>query len=120
MTAISIYNPTSIYGRIARRIVATTAKATASVIYEIPRDRSLRVTNLTICNTSTSRVTIRLHHVGAGESANIANALFYDLEMQGNTTISDDALRFFNAGDKIFAQASTASVVAFIVYGEEA
>jgi hypothetical protein len=119
MTQIATYNPTSIYGRISRRIVATTAKATASAVYEIPRDRSLRMTNITICNTSSSRVTIRLHHVGAGETANVGNALFYDLEMQGNTTISDDSLRFFNAGDKIFAQASTASVVSFIVYGEE-
>lgn len=120
MSVMENYNATSIYARISRRIVAATAKSTASVIYEIPRDRSLRVTNVTICNTSSSRVTIRLHHLAAGETANVANALFYDLEMQGNTTISDDALRYFNAGDKIFAQASTASVVAFIVYGEEA
>ena len=120
MSVMENYNSTSIYARISRRIVAATAKSAASVIYEIPRDRSLRVTNVTICNTSSSRVAIRLHHLAAGETANVANALFYDLEMQGNTTISDDALRFFNAGDKIFAQASTASVVAFIVYGEEA
>ena len=114
----SRYNPTTPSARSARRIVAQLAKTTASVIYECPAGQSIRVSNLTVCNTSTSRVTIRLHHVLPGESAAASNALFYDLEMAGNTTITDDAIRILNPGEALFAQASTASAVAFTVYGD--
>jgi hypothetical protein len=119
MSQMPLYNSVSTFRKSCRRVAAVTAKASASVIYEVPPTRGLMVTNITICNTSSSRVTIRLHHVGAGETANVGNALFYDLEMQGNTTISDDAIRFLMNGEKVFAQASTASVVSFLIYGEE-
>lgn len=114
----SSYNPNSLQTRQSRRIAAVLARTTASVIYEVPVGKIARVTNITICNTSTSRMTIRLHHVGPGESAAASNALFYDLEMAGNTTITDDSIRSLVPGDRLFAQASSASSVAFLVYGD--
>jgi len=118
MSRMPGYNLESVSMRPSRRIAAGLAKTTASSIYEVPQGRSGRVSSVSICNTGASRVTVRLHHVLPGESAALSNAIFYDLELAGYSTVIDYTARSMNSGERIFAQASTASVVAFMVYGD--
>lgn len=112
------YNFDTTSARASRRIAASLARATASSIYEVPQGKSVRISSVSICNTGSARLTVRLHHVLPGESAALSNAIFYDLEVAGYSTVIDYTVRTMNSGERIFAQASTASVASFIVYGD--
>lgn len=113
------FNEQSRSSRERRRIVSTTARTSTLAIYEVPQGKRLEVESLTLCNTSALTVTCRVHHLAPGESASVSNAIYYDLVFRQNTTVLDDSKRYFNAGDRIAVQASTAGVLCVSVHGYE-
>jgi len=102
-----------------RRIVASTAKTTSSIVYEVPASKSLRIESLSVCNTAVGTVTFRLFILGANESTAVSNAVYYDNPLRGNATLLDDSIRYLNAGDRIALRADTASSLSLQIHGVE-
>lgn len=80
------------------------------------------MTRLYVCNTSSGALTFRLHHVDAGGSVSLGNALFYDKSIPANDTeqVFADATNSgiqLKAGEMIYVRASSADLLAFNGYG---
>ena len=116
----SNFNAIDRSARQRRRIVAVAARASVTNIYEVPQGKRLEIESISICNTNGGTITLRLYHLGTGETASVSNALYYDFAARGFTTTIDDTRRYLNAGDKIAVSASTASVLGISIYGTEA
>ena len=57
-----------------------------TLLYTVPTGQRCEVLDINIVNTTASAKDLRLHLVPSGGTADTTNALFYDAEIQGNTT----------------------------------
>ena len=102
-----------------RRLAAALGKVANTIIYECPNGKSATIESITMCNTHTGTVSLRVFHTSPNEIAGVTNALFYDLALRAASTTVDDSRRYLNSGDRLTIYASTASVVAIAVHGME-
>ena len=102
-----------------RRLEAPLAKVANTIIYECPSGKSATIESITMCNTHTGTVSLRVFHTSANETAGATNALYYDIALRAASTTVDDSRRYLNSGDRLTIYASTASVVAVAVHGVE-
>jgi hypothetical protein len=73
------------------------------------------------CNVTSSPAKIRIFHDEAGTTYAVGNALWYDVPVPGNTTLSLDAEHYGGinlAGtDSLGVRTDTANAITFSVYG---
>jgi hypothetical protein len=68
---------------------------------------SARIAAIQLCNTTANPLTARVYIVPNGESASTSNALFYELPVLGNQTVSwDGRINMDDESDTIQASAS--------------
>lgn len=80
------------------------------------------VTRVYVCNTSANARTFRLHHVNAGGSVSLDNALYYDKALAANDSFElfSDAPNSglqLKTGDMLYVRSSNANDLAFNIYG---
>jgi len=88
-------------------------------LYVVPASTSAVVSTITICNTHTSAVTIRLRVKESGAATDDKQFLYYDLELEAKDTFAATFGITLAAGDEIEVYASTANKVAFNAFGTE-
>lgn len=99
--------------KLASRVVPTTA----TIILECPKGRATKVEALVVCNVTNAQATIRIHHVTPVESTATSNAILYDLVVRPNSTTTIELPMYLVDGDRIVAQAGTASALCILLYG---
>jgi len=102
-----------------RRLASRTLQTGGTILYECPSSKSAELLHLVLCNTHTGAVTVRVHHLLPSEAAGVNNAIFYDLRLEAQSTVTDDGGYTVNAGERVYASASVASVVCVALYGTE-
>ena len=102
-----------------RRLSSRTLQTGGTILYECPSGKSAEVLHLTLCNTHTVTVTVRVHHLLPSEAVGVNNAIFYDLSLEAQSTLTDDGGYTLNAGERIYASASVGSVLCVALYGTE-
>lgn len=103
-----------------RRLFVLSVPTTDRIAYTCPQGKSCRIDAIVAVNTHSGNVTYNLHHCGPGESAGVANALFYENQLSAKTTSIDDAPKYMTAGETIVLKASSASHITVTAYGVEA
>lgn len=105
-----------------KRLAIYTFTASDNAFATIPSGKYWVVRSIVIANTDASARTFRLHHAPANEAASVYNALFYDVRIAANSTVSllDEGVQLWLlSGETLRGLASAASVVTIHVYGEE-
>lgn len=105
-----------------QRLALYTFTASDNGIATIPSGKYWVVRSILVVNTDASARTFRLHHTPANEASSVYNALFYDVRIAANSTVSllDEGVQLWLlAGESLRGLASAASVVTIQVYGEE-
>lgn len=105
--------------RARRRLASRTLQTGGTILYECPSSKATELLHLVLCNTHTGAVTVRVHHLLPSESAGVNNAIFYDLRLEAQSTVTDDGGFTLNAGERIYASASVGSVLCVALYGTE-
>lgn len=80
------------------------------------------LTKLFVCNNTGGALTFRLHHVLAGGSASLDNALYYDKSVAANDTLifggdTPNGGIHMAEGDKLVVRSSSGNGLAFNGYG---
>src|SRR5882762_1279596 len=89
----------------------------ATTIYTVPAATTTVVKTILVTNTSSSSRTYRIFFNNSGSSYTAANAIFYDVPIQANTTNSlDDFMPLNGSGASIGTQGSTTDVN-FTIFG---
>lgn len=92
--------------------------AANTTLYTCPAQTQTVVSCLSVCNTTSGSVTIRIYVVPDKGTAAVANAFMYDRTLTANLTI--DVLKgiCLRAGDSIVCYASATNVI-FHLFGSE-
>ncbi|NBP57246.1 hypothetical protein EBU71_12080 [bacterium] len=88
-------------------------------LYTVPALTQATISSITVCNRSTSATTFRLSVAVAGELDATKQYIFYDQELDANSTFTITIGITLSAADKIRVRAGTASVLTFNVFGIE-
>jgi hypothetical protein len=83
------------------------AGSTIGTIYTVPTGQQFTLTDIEICNASSSASSFSIYLVASGGTAGTTNALFYNAPINGNTTVQWTGSTALSAGSTI--QASSAS-----------
>src|SRR6185369_9732000 len=96
----------------------TPSANTATTLYTVPSSTSTVVSSITVCNTNTTDVKIRVWVQVAGASDTTKQYIYYDVTVAGNETIVMSAGISLATTDVIRIQADTTNV-AFSAFGVE-
>jgi hypothetical protein len=88
-------------------------------IYTVPAGTTTVVQAIDICNTSSASRLARVFLVPNGGAAGVSNALFYDVAIGGNMTVSWSGPQYLDAGALIVVRTDGANSLAFTVSGQE-
>lgn len=100
------------------RLAFTPIDATEEVIYQVPENSTSIVTQLVICNTHSSAVTINISVTpSAASSTTAANRIFSSMSIAGNETMMIMADIYLFSGEKLWASASADDVVNILISG---
>ena len=105
--------------RLRRKLSARALVTTNLIVYQCPADRLVRVDSIIVCNVSSSQVNFRLWHTNPSESPGQPTALFYDMIVRPNSTMTLEVPIYMTSGDKLVGYASVASSLGISVFGEE-
>jgi len=83
------------------------AGSTIGTIYTVPTGQQFTLTDIEICNASSSSSSFSIYLVASGGTAGTTNALFYNAPINANTTVQWTGSTALSAGSTI--QASSAS-----------
>ena len=83
------------------------AGSTIGTIYTVPNGQQFTLTDIEICNASSSASSFSIYLVASGGTAGTTNALFYNAPINANTTVQWTGSTALSAGSTI--QASSAS-----------
>lgn len=94
---------------------------TSTLMYTAPSNTTVVVKSATVCETTDAAITLDLWIVESGGSAADANLLYNDLAVSAKATVDLSSLvnKVLQAGDMIYAQASTASALSLHLSGSE-
>lgn len=92
---------------------------TSTLIYTAPSNTTVVIKSASICETTNAAITVDMWIVESGGSAADANLLYNDLAVSAKATIDLSSLvnKVLQAGDMIYAQASTASALTLHISG---
>lgn len=74
--------------------------ATNTTLYTVPGATTTIVTSLMVCNTGAA-TTIRVFVIPSGGSANVNNAIYYDVSIPAGDTLASNIAVVLEAGDFI-------------------
>jgi len=93
------------------QIAMTTATAVA---YTVPSNTRTMVKNFDMCNTNNTLQTFSIYLVPAGQSPSTSNALFYNNNINGYSSIQWSGVEILNQGDMIYVQGSSSGITIYI------
>jgi hypothetical protein len=100
------------------RLAFTPIDLTEEVIYEVPEDGTTLVTQMILCNTHTSAVTVNLSVTNsAASSTTTANRIFHSMSIDPGETMMIMADIYLYDGEKLWASASSDDVVNILISG---
>jgi len=103
------------------RLAFTPIDATEEVIYQVPSGGTTVVSQLVLCNTHSSAVTVNISVTSsAASSTTAANRIFSSMSAAGNETMMIMADIYLFSGEKLWASASADDVVNILISGVEA
>ena len=89
-------------------------------IYSPPASTTWVVKNLVVCNTTASSATFRVFHDEDGTTYDETTALFYDVPINANETLTFTSLMAgSNTAGNVAVRTDTASALNFTLYGME-
>lgn len=91
---------------------------TVATVYTAPASTDVKLTAITLCNTTVTAATVTLHVVPSGGAAGVTNQLLAAMSVPGNGTVVIDTSVFMAPGDFLAALQGTASAVTVMVSGE--
>lgn len=92
----------------------------AVTVYTLPARTTAVVKNMTVCNQTGSVATVRIFLDDDGTTYDQSTALFYDLELQANETLSFTSfMGMSTAGGSIGYSNGTANAVTITIFGAE-
>ena len=71
---------------------------TYSVLYTVPTNKQMAISDIEICNTSATPATFYVSLVPSGGTAGASNAVFYAAPINGNTTVQWTGFQVLTAG----------------------
>lgn len=86
------------------------AATTINTIYAVPTGQQFTLTDIEICNASSTATTFSIYLVASGFVANTGNALFYNAPINPNTTVQWTGSTALSAGSTIQVSAGAATV----------
>ncbi len=96
------------------------SNTTATSVYSPPVNTIGIIKSITICNTTGSAVTFRVFLDDDGTTYDESTALFYDVTINANETITDVAFRGMNnSSGNLAVRTSSANALTFTVAGAE-
>ena len=101
-------------GKLVSRLLPSTAN---TVLYTCPSLATVSISSLSLCNVTTSVVTVRVFHATATEVAGTSTAIVFDLFIRPNSTTILEIGMKLKQGEQLVAQCSTASAMCVVVYG---
>lgn len=104
----------------AKRLDTRAVGTSLATHYTAPGSTKARITEVTLCNTTTADITIRVHFVPSGGSADTTNAILYDFPVPPGVPFIIPLNSWLNTGDFIRMVAASAGIAATISGIEEA
>lgn len=86
------------------------ASTSIGTIYTVPSARQFTLTDIEICNASSSATTFSIYLVASGDTAGTSNALFYNAPINANTTVQWTGSTALSAGSTVQVSAGTTTV----------
>lgn len=99
------------------QIAQAAITAVYATIYTVVVDQRLYVKDIDVCNTTAGALTVTIHLVPNGDTALVANALFYGSSVAANDNLQWTGTQIMNAGDTIQVKASGAGLTITISGG---
>lgn len=87
------------------------AGSTLGTIYTVPTGQQFTLTDIEICNASSSASSFSVYIVASGGTAGTTNALFYYAPIPANTTVQWTGSTALSAGSTIQASSGSGNVV---------
>jgi hypothetical protein len=96
------------------------ADTTAASIYSPAASIEAKVTAIMVCNTTTIATTFRIFHDDNGTTYDADTALYYDVPLAANDTVTFEVAILMNdATGNLAVRSGTGNAVNFTVYGFE-
>lgn len=96
------------------------ANTTAVSIYSPASGTDARLTQITICNTSSAAATFRLFHDDNGSTYDETSALYWNITIAANDTVTITLAAYMDDDTGSFAgRSSVGSALTFTLYGIE-
>lgn len=89
---------------------SSAAGTSIGTLYTVPNGQQFTLTDIEICNASSSATTFSIYLVASGETAGTSNALFYNAPINANTTVQWTGSTALAAASRVQASSATASV----------
>jgi hypothetical protein len=100
------------------RLVKTPIDATDEVVYTVPSSTDVLITQVMLCNTSASTVTVSLALTDSAATTSAATDRFFsEFSISANETVMVMTSLPISNGEKIWASASDDDVVNLIISG---
>ena len=88
----------------------TVGTGSGTLLYTIPTDFKVDLQDITIGNTTTAPISIKVHLVASGGSVADSNMFVPNVSIPGNTFIQWDGIQTLNPGDFIQGIASASGI----------
>jgi hypothetical protein len=86
------------------------AGTSVGTIYTVPNGQQFTLTDIEICNASSTATTFSIYLVASGGTAGTSNALFYNAPINANTTVQWTGSTTLSAGSTVWVSAGAATV----------
>ena len=86
------------------------AGTSVGTIYTVPNGQQFTLTDIEICNASSSASTFSIYLVASGDTAGTSNALFYNAPINANTTVQWTGSTALASGSTVQASAGATTV----------
>lgn len=100
------------------RLYAGQPSTIEGTLYTVPASTNAKVTEVVLCNTSSSPATISLSAVPSGGSAGNSNRLIAGLSVSANGIVTLDLSVFLATGDFLSALQGTSGAITVTISGE--
>jgi hypothetical protein len=101
----------------AKKIFQAQLGAADAALFTGTAAHTYTFTGIVICNTDTASRTFRLHAVDSAGSSTASNALFYDISIAANSTITFDRMVILVGTEMVRGLADSASKITVTGFG---
>lgn len=100
------------------RLAKTPVDLTEEFVYQVPSGNTTSITQIVLCNTSASAVTVNIAITGSAATSTVpSDRVFSAMSLSPNETMMAMANILLLAGEKLWASASVDDVVNLIASG---